>query len=63
MGIVPPNANKMPDDNFGATMEHILNEQMVTYYLLDATEKENIRRGFELGFRFARIGFLSRGIK
>jgi hypothetical protein len=67
MGLIPPNELEldMPDldPNLWDTMERLLNEQLYTYYVLGKEEKQNIRRGFLIGFTFARIGYLSRGIK
>lgn len=67
MGLIPFNEKEfdMPeiDQNLWATMEELLNKQMYTYYMLGKEEKQNIRRGFLLGFAFARTGYLSRGIK
>jgi len=64
--FIPPSEDKdyeMPDDNFTATMNEILNREIYTYYLLDRNTRMSIRHGFRLGFDFARIGYLSRGIK
>ena len=63
MGLIPPveKDDYVPDNGFEATMEEILNREMYTYYLLPPFEKENIRRGFRLGFNFARIGYKSQG--
>ena len=67
MGLIPFNEVEldMPevDDNLWATMEKLLDTQMYTYYVLAKEEKQNIRRGFLLGMNFAKVGYLSRGIK
>ena len=67
MGLIPFNESEleMPeiDQNLWATMEKLLNEHMFTYYMLGKEEKQNIRRGFLLGFEFTKVGYLSRGIK
>lgn len=67
MGLIPPCEVEldMPeiDQNLWATMEKLLNEHMYTYYVLGKAEKQNIRRGFLLGFEFARMGYKSRGIR
>jgi len=67
MGLIPFNEEEldMPeiDQNLFKTMEKLLNDHMYTYYILGKPEKQNIRRGFLLGFEFARAGYLSRRIK
>lgn len=64
MGLIPPSEEEldMPeiDQNLFATMEKLLNDHMYTYYVLGKPEKQNIRRGFLLGFNFARIGHESK---
>ena len=63
MGLIPFNESEleMPeiDQNLWATMEKLLNKHMYTYYMLGKEEKQNIRRGFLLGFEFVRIGYMS----
>ena len=62
MSIFSPD-DYVPESNFEVTMERLLNKEMVTYYLLDKSEKQNIRNAFHLGFKFCQLGYKSRGIK
>ena len=67
MGLIPPNEEEHDmleiDDNFRMTMDEILDKKMFTHYVLSKSEQNNIRRGFVLGFNFARLGHKSRRIK
>lgn len=67
MALIPPSEKELTlpevDNNLWATMEQLLNTQIFTYYVLSKKEKQNIRRGFLLGWHTARIGYMSRGLK
>ena len=67
MGLIPFNEKELDvpeiDKNLLAVMEKILDEYLFTYSISGKSERQDIRRAFNMGFQFARMGYKSRGIK
>ena len=67
MGLIPFNETEFDvpeiDKNLLAVMEKILDEYLFTYSISGKSERQDIRRAFNMGFQFARIGYKSRRIK